>query len=187
MKPVDFKEREAAATDLDTTFFVEAAAGTGKTTTLVARIVSAVSTGRARLTEIVAITFTEKAAGDLKDKQLRQALADLERAHITTIHSFCAWILRERPVEAVVDPQFAVADELQWQLLFEAVWEEWLETGLAENPPALRLALMSGVELDALAELATLLVEHRDRLASVKMPEAMPLDIEATMAQLRVA
>ncbi len=45
MKPVDHKEREAAATELDTTFFVEAAAGTGKTTALVARIVSAVETG----------------------------------------------------------------------------------------------------------------------------------------------
>jgi ATP-dependent helicase/nuclease subunit A len=198
-RPVDHKEREAAATELDTTFFVEAAAGTGKTTALVARIVSAVSNGRARLTEIVAITFTEKAAGELKDKlrkelertlkgeQLRQALADLERAHITTIHSFCAWILRERPVEAVVDPQFTVADELQWQILFDAAWEEWLETELAKNPPALRLALMSGVELDALGQLAVLLVEHRDRLASVKMPEALALDIEATMAQLRAA
>ena len=44
MKPVDHKERGAAATELDTTFFVEAAAGTGKTTALVARIVSAVKT-----------------------------------------------------------------------------------------------------------------------------------------------
>ena len=128
-QPVDHAAREAAANELDTTFFVEAAAGTGKTTSLVARIVSAIASGRARLREIVAITFTEKAAGELKmrlrekleetlkDEALREALADLEQAHITTIHSFCAWVLRERPVEAVVDPQFAVADELQRQLL----------------------------------------------------------------------
>ncbi len=198
-RPVDHKAREAAANDLDTTFFVEAAAGTGKTTSLVARIVSAVSKGRARLSEIVAITFTEKAAGELKmrlraeleknlkDATLRDALADLERAHITTIHSFCAWILRERPIEAVVDPQFTVADELQRQLLFEEAWEEWLETELAKNPPALRQALMSGVELDKLPELVTMLVDHRDRLASTKLPESMPLDVDGMVAKLQSA
>src|ERR1017187_3285493 len=157
-KPVDNAQREAAATELDTTFFVEAAAGTGKTTSLVARIVSAIHNGRARLREIVAITFTEKAAGELqvrlrekleetlKDGPRREALADLEQSHITTIHSFCAWVLREWPVEAVVDPQFAVADELQRQLLLEEAWEEWLEVELAKNPPPLRQALISGVE-----------------------------------------
>lgn len=196
-QPVDHAARHAAASNLDTTFFVEAAAGTGKTTSLVARIVTAVSSGRARLREIVAITFTEKAAGELKVRlrekleetlkggKLKEALSDLERAHITTIHSFCAWILRERPVEAVVDPQFAVADELQQQLLLEEAWEEWLEAELAKNPPALRLALMSGVELDKLPELVALLVDHRDRLSSVRSPPAERLDVNAVMTELR--
>ncbi|HXI85646.1 MAG TPA: UvrD-helicase domain-containing protein [Verrucomicrobiae bacterium] len=199
MKPVDLKEREAAATDLDTTFFVEAAAGTGKTTALVARIVSAVESGRASLSEIVAITFTEKAAGELKVRlrekleealkgnKRREALSDLERAHITTIHSFCAWVLRERPIEAVVDPLFAVADELQRRLLFEEAWDEWLEAELGKNPSALRQALMFGVELDTLPELATLLVEHRDRLAAVKWPTPEPLDVDAIVAELKSA
>lgn len=196
-RPVDHAARERAATDLDTTLFVEAAAGTGKTTTLVARVLSAVSTGRARLREIVAITFTEKAAGELKlrlrekleetlqGERLAEALSDLERAHITTIHSFCAWILRERPVEAVVDPQFTVADELQRQLLFEEAWEGWLETELARNPPALRQALMCGVELDKLPELAALLVDHRDRLASATPPEPVTLDVARGVAELK--
>ncbi len=197
MKPVDLKEREAAATDLDTTFFVEAAAGTGKTTALVARIVSAVQSGRARLGEIVAITFTEKAAGELKvrlrekleellagDKR-KEALAELERAHITTIHSFCAWVLRERPIEAVVDPLFAVADELQRRLLFEEAWDEWLEAELGNNPPALQQALMFGVELNTLPELAALLMEHRDRLPAVKWSASGPLDVEAVVAELK--
>ena len=194
---VDQEARDDAANDLDTTFFVEAAAGTGKTTALVARIIAAVSTGRARLREIVAITFTEKAAGELKVRlregleakltgdKLKDALADLERAHITTIHSFCAWILRERPVEAVVDPQFAVADELQRQLVFEEAWEEWLEAELAKNPPPLRQALMSGVELDALLELAVLLVDNRDRFAATKLPQTEPLDVAGTLAELQ--
>ena len=198
-KPVDNAQREAAATDLDTTFFIEAAAGTGKTTSLVARIVSAIHSGRARLREIVAITFTEKAAGELKvrlrekleealkDGPRREALADLEQSHITTIHSFCAWVLREWPVEAVVDPQFAVADELQRQLLLEEAWEEWLEVELAKNPPPLRQALISGVELDALPELVALLVDHRDRLSSVTTTEPAALDIDAVVAELQSA
>jgi ATP-dependent helicase/nuclease subunit A len=196
-QPIDHVARKIAATDLDTTLFVEAAAGTGKTTTLVARIVSAVSQSRARLREIVAITFTEKAAGELKLRlrekleevltgtKLTEALSDLERAHITTIHSFCAWILRERPVEAVVDPQFAVADELQRQLLFEEAWDGWLEAELAKNPSALRQALMRGVELDKLPELVGLLVDHRDRLAFATIPEPAPLDVAKVVTELK--
>ena len=198
-RPVDHSEREAAANELDTTFFVEAAAGTGKTTSLVARIVSVIRSGRARLREIVAITFTEKAAGELKmrlrekleetltDDLRREALADLEQSHITTIHSFCAWVLREWPVEAAVDPQFVVADELPRQLLLEEAWKEWLEIELTKNPPPLRQALISGVELDALPELAALLVDHRDRLASVTMTEPAALDVDAVVTELRSA
>ena len=83
-------------------------------------------TGRADVGEIVAVTFTEKAAGELK-LRLREALdraraaargrrrarrasndalTRLEEAHVSTIHGFCADLLRERPVEAGVDPLF---------------------------------------------------------------------------------
>ncbi|HVM59251.1 MAG TPA: UvrD-helicase domain-containing protein [Verrucomicrobiae bacterium] len=196
-RPIDDKARTAATTDLDTTFFVEAAAGTGKTTALVGRILSAVGSGRARLPEIVVITFTEKAAGELKVRlrekleeeltgaRLAEALNDLERAHITTIHSFCAWVLRERPVEAIVDPQFTVADELQRQLLLEEAWENWLETELAKNPPALREALMRGIELDRLPELVGQLVDHRDRLENAKDIEPIPVDFPKVLGQLK--
>jgi ATP-dependent exoDNAse (exonuclease V) beta subunit len=196
-RPADDKAREAAANDLDTTFFIEAAAGTGKTTALVARILSVVSTGRARLRETVAITFTEKAAGELKVRlrekleetltasRLAEALSDLERAHITTIHSFCAWVLRERPVEAAVDPQFAVADELQRQFLLEEAWQEWLEAELAQNPAPLRQALMRGVELDKLPDLVDCIVDHRDRLAYAPIPDPVPLDAAKVVAELK--
>ena len=58
--------RDRIRNDLDTTLVVEAAAGTGKTTALVNRIVAALAGGRAELGRIVAVTFTEKAAGELK-------------------------------------------------------------------------------------------------------------------------
>ncbi len=117
---------------IDTTLVVEAAAGTGKTTELVNRILSVLAAGRANMREIVAVTFTEKAAGELK-LRLRQRLEDerrlssdadvaarlddavqsLEEAHVSTIHGFCADLLRERPVEARVDPLFRVLTEGQ--------------------------------------------------------------------------
>ena len=68
--------RDRIRNDLDTTLMIEAAAGTGKTTALVNRIVAALAGGRAELGRIVAVTFTEKAAGELK-LRLR---AEIERA-----------------------------------------------------------------------------------------------------------
>src|SRR5262245_30935166 len=115
---LDADARARILTDFGTTLFVEAAAGTGKTTILVRRIVSLIREGKASLNGIVAVTFTEKAAGEMKlrlrteierrrkdsnpqeEARLEQALRELELAKINTIHSFCGDLLRERPVEA---------------------------------------------------------------------------------------
>src|ERR1700704_4280351 len=72
-KTDDSSARRAIIEDLDDTLVVEAAAGTGKTTELVNRILRVLETGRATMTQIVAVTFTEKAAGELK-LRLREAL-----------------------------------------------------------------------------------------------------------------
>src|SRR6185295_7924446 len=152
--PADADARRAIADDLDDTLIVEAAAGTGKTTELVRRILRVLATGRATMVEIVAVTFTEKAAGELKlrlrealeqeradaaSDQVRQrlelALETLEEAHVNTIHGFCAELLRERPVEACVDPLFAVLTEPQADRLYSRAFRAWLQHAL-ENPPA---------------------------------------------------
>src|SRR5437899_2344182 len=112
----DYIARQRIREALDESLIVEAAAGTGKTTELVQRIVAILRTGRTTVDRIVAVTFTRKAAGELRlrlrvelDKArssavapseiraLEDALARLEEAHIGTIHSFCAEILRQRP------------------------------------------------------------------------------------------
>ncbi len=146
-------ERHVISDRLDDTLVVEAAAGTGKTTQLVARIVALITTGRARLTEIVAVTFSEKAAGELKlrlreeierarlaaklgsreDRRLDAAVLEFEEAHLSTIHGFCAELLRERPVEAQIDPSFEVTTEMQSDQLFDQAFNAWLETTL-ESP-----------------------------------------------------
>jgi len=76
MTLADAGVRERIRSDLDTNLIIEAAAGTGKTTALVSRIVAVIASGRSQLANIVAVTFTEKAAGELK-LRLR---SDLERA-----------------------------------------------------------------------------------------------------------
>ncbi len=156
----DRSAREAIASDLDDTLVVEAAAGTGKTTELVNRILRILATGRATVEQIVAVTFTEKAAGELKlrlrealerervavkaveeRQRLDQALASLEEAHVSTIHGFCAELLRERPVEARVDPLFAVLTETQAERLFDEAFGSWLQAQLADPPEGVRRAL----------------------------------------------
>jgi len=77
-KLADQKDRDAIESALDDTIIVEAAAGTGKTTELVRRIIRIIETGRAEISQIVAVTFTEKAAGELK-LRLREALEEARR------------------------------------------------------------------------------------------------------------
>jgi ATP-dependent exoDNAse (exonuclease V) beta subunit len=156
----DAPARAAIADALDETLVVEAAAGTGKTTELVTRILKVLASGRAAMTAIAAVTFTEKAAGELKlrlrerlevdrakassdavRERLESALQTLEEAHVNTIHGFCAELLRERPVEAGVDPLFTVLTEPQADRLYDRAFRAWLQETLRDPPEGVRRAL----------------------------------------------
>ena len=155
----DQEARDRIRGDLDATLIVEAAAGTGKTTELVHRVMALLEQGKATLARLVAVTFTEKAAGEMKLRlrteierargratkeeraRLDLALAELEEAHIGTIHGFCAEILRQRPVEARVDPLFEAADEDQQWRVFDEAFERWFQTVLSAPPEGVRRVL----------------------------------------------
>jgi len=142
--------RDRIRKDFGTTLIVEAAAGTGKTTELVNRILNLLSLGLGRLDALLAVTFTDRAAGELKlrlrsdierirnapktpeksKQRLLESLPLLEEARIGTIHSFCADLLREHPVEARVDPQFEVAPEDVAEPLFDTAFNRWFERQL---------------------------------------------------------
>jgi ATP-dependent exoDNAse (exonuclease V) beta subunit len=163
MRPAlaDQGDREQIATALDDTLIVEAAAGTGKTTELVRRIVRVIQTGRAEIIGIVAVTFTEKAAGELKLRlrealeeargasasgsaerdRLDRALGRLEEAQVSTIHGFCADLLRERPVEARIDPLFTVLTEAQAARMYDEGFHQWLERQLADPSEGVKRSL----------------------------------------------
>lgn len=156
----DARARTLIRTALDETMVVEAAAGTGKTTELVYRMVAVLAEGRAEVEEIVAVTFTEKAAGELalrlrsgierarrlaahdtERNHLERALAHLEEARISTIHGFCADLLRERPVEAGVDPAFRVMTEAEADRRYGEAFARYLDEILAHPTEGIRRLL----------------------------------------------
>ena len=184
---VDQPARDRIANDLAATLVVEAAAGTGKTTALVQRILSLLRTGTATLRSLVAVTFTEKAAGEMKlrlrteiekarattegveQDRLSDALRQLEAAHIGTIHGFCADMLRERPVEAKVDPLFEVASEDESERLYDEAFTRWFQDTLqAPGEGVSRVLRRATRERDqdgprqALRKAGRSLVEQRD-------------------------
>ena len=131
-------EEQVAAIDAPGIVFVSAGAGTGKTTVLVERFVKAVCERGLDVESLLVITYTERAAGELRSR-IRARLAELGRddlaraldgAWISTIHGFCMRLLKAHPFAAGVDPRFRVLDESQSRVLqseaFEAALEEFL-------------------------------------------------------------
>jgi ATP-dependent exoDNAse (exonuclease V) beta subunit len=180
----DAEARRRIAEEFGATLFVEAAAGTGKTTALVRRIVGLISAGIGTLDRIVAVTFTEKAAGETKlhlrsaietvranagseqRARLDRALEELELARIGTIHAFCGDFLHERPVEAGIDPLFEVAADDQAQALADEAFDRWFETVLGNPPEGIRRLLRRRSERvvprEQLRAAMNSLREHRD-------------------------
>lgn len=207
----DERERARASTSLDETLLVEASAGTGKTTTMVRRLSALLTTPTESggdppsLREVVAITFTERAAQELKDRlraelfvALRRAddrtrrfltsgLAELEQAPLGTIHSFCSRILRQYPVEAGIDVQFSVADGRAAEDLQATVWEEWLmrELSRQDGPEVLHRALEMELSLPTLRRLGRELLDHRAwPVTSLLADQDATIDWEAAFAKL---
>ena len=161
----DAETRRRIRTATGRSLLVEAAAGTGKTTLIVGRILQGVRTGHIQLRDTVAITFTEKAAGELEERlrrelskelhaadlsaeeraRVRRAVRELDRAQISTIHAFCARLLREKPAEAGVDPEFEVMEATAAGLLQDRCWRDWMDEHVAESDPVLVEALRAGV------------------------------------------
>ncbi|HEX6361088.1 UvrD-helicase domain-containing protein [Actinophytocola sp.] len=193
----DHAVRERIRTDLDHTLFVEAGAGSGKTTVLVRRIVDLVESGIS-LRDIAAVTFSEKAAEELRDRTRaelakagqRVAAADVDGAAIGTLHSFARRILTEHPIEARLPPLIEVLDEVASRVAADRQWDE-SQTRLLRDPliaPALRLGFAAGLTLDHLRTLAQHLDANWDlveeRLFSPERPTAPHIDATPLRARI---
>jgi ATP-dependent exoDNAse (exonuclease V) beta subunit len=200
----DAEARRAIREDLGDTLVVEAAAGTGKTTEMIARVIATLRTGATTLERLVAVTFTEKAAGEMKlrlrtelekarliaagveRERLEAALGELEVARIGSIHSFCADLLRERPIEAGVDPLFEVAAEDVAEQLFARAFETWFQAVLADPPEGVRRILRRDDPAELLRRAGWSLVDRRD-FAGAWRRDAFDRDarLDAIIAELR--
>ena len=172
------------------TLFVEAGAGTGKTTALVSRILALVEDG-IPVSQVAAITFTEKAAAELADRvreQLEaaskdparsasrehysQALDELDGAALQTLHSFAMRILSLYPLEAGLPPRISLRDDVQATVAFRDRWsrfrDELLESPGLQRP--LLIGLTIGLRLRDLQEVAGIFNENWERIAKIDLP-----------------
>lgn len=188
-----------------------AGAGSGKTYVLMKRFVQIL---RADLsvnpTNIVAITFTRKAADEIKGR-VRQAVSecveraqnDLERlrwqdhlqkvesAPISTIHSLCSRILRDNPVETQLDPEFTILEDFEAQDFFKETLQQYLRKNIKENAALRRLVQTYGVnsfvnQVTALGDKLSELVRE-DNLAEpyLKAKEELPALQQKLFAAVR--
>ena len=192
--PPDQQARDRIRSELTSTLFVEAGAGSGKTSALVGRVLALVTTGVCELSNIAAITFTEKAAAELRDRirreleqtvaespgdpegeRCRVALDQLDGSAIGTLHAFAQRILTEYPIEAGLPPRIEVLDEVSSTVQFDQQWSMFQDALLSD--PAMERTLLllfgAGVRPEALRYLAQAFQDNWD-LVEERVPETEP-------------
>src|SRR5688572_9918613 len=146
----DERSRATIVSELDRNLLVEAGAGSGKTHMMAARMAAGIASGKYQIEHMAAVTFTRKAASELRGRfqlalenllvdgitggplqpeqaaRVNAALGNLERFVSGTIHSFCAHLLRERPVESGLAPGFSELDETEDAELRAEAWRDFL-------------------------------------------------------------
>jgi ATP-dependent helicase/nuclease subunit A len=166
--------------------FVSAGAGTGKTAVLVERFVRAVCDDGLDVDSILVLTYTRKAAGELRSR-IRHALVergrpdaarDLDGAWISTIHGFCNRILRAYPFAAGLDPRFRELDEPQAAVLRGEAFDEALAAFCAsgESERLRLLAAYGGARLRGMLIGIYETLRAAGRPLVLELGEAAPLD-----------
>lgn len=213
----DDPARTRIRTSTGENLFVDAGAGTGKTSALVGRVVEQVLTEGVPLARTAVVTFTEKAGAELRDRlraafeqrareanearetdgaespdrdRAEAALADLDSAAIGTLHSFAQRILASFPIQAGMPPLVEVLDEVASSVAFETRWQQLWRGMLDDDALAepLELALAAGVNADQLRSLARAFGNDWDLIDShVLARPAGPFVVPETDALLRAA
>jgi ATP-dependent helicase/nuclease subunit A len=172
-RAIDQASRATIREALLENLLVEAGAGSGKTQMLAERMAAGVAAGVYQVEHMAAVTFTRKAASELRGRfhlalesalaaartpvpgqppdtariaRLEAVLSNLERFFAGTIHSFCARLLRERPVESGVAPGFSELDEVQDLELRQRVWRDFITSARAAGDPEMLALLESDIK-----------------------------------------
>ncbi len=146
------EEQRRAIARREGDLLLDAAAGSGKTSVLVERFVAGVLDDGVPVARMLAITFTEKAAAELRDR-IRERLRargapefarETESAFISTIHGFCARVLRANALTAGLDPGFAILDRDQTEAIVAAAFDDALGQRGAVDPRTVDLVAAYG-------------------------------------------
>ena len=204
--PADEAARRSIGEDLDHSLLVEAGAGSGKTSELVKRMVALVRTGAAQVEEIAAVTFTRNAAAELRERfqialeeslrdlrdlpaeaaaseRLEAAIRGVDMAFLGTIHAFCARLLRERPLEAGLDPGFREIEEAEADAMRRRFWVEFQERMATDGDERLGDLARLGVPLERLEAAFATVDENPDvdfGFAAVPAPPPEAIDLVRT-------
>lgn len=191
----DAPDRAKMAKTLDENVVLLAGAGAGKTYALVERMVATIRDGRETVDHLAAITFTHKAAGEMRGRfhaalrrqlevltgppasRVKNALENLDRCFIGTIHAFSARLLRERPLEAGLDPGFREVTEHQEVLLRRGIWDRFIQEGYNDRLPQLLLLPDLGLRAEDLYSFYSLRVRYAElplQLADAHLPDLQP-------------
>ena len=191
-------QQQEAISTLDRNVSVSAGAGSGKTRVLVERFLKILGDRKATAQEILAITFTRKAAREMRERVQKGILDRLgateepadktywqeqlrlaDQAPITTIDSFCSQVLRENPVEAGLDPNFTVQEEYQIRAFREETASAFLQQGIRQQDPDLT-ALLEQYPADRLARILVALIDQLPEI--LDLPGGLAAPYEASLA-----
>jgi ATP-dependent helicase/nuclease subunit A len=176
---------QRAAIDAAGRVFVSAGAGTGKTAVLVERFVRAVCESGVDVDSILVLTYTRKAAGELRARIRRELRArgrpdlarELDGAWIATIHGFCNRLLKTYPFEAGLDPRFHELDDAQAAVLRGEAFDRALDEFCASEQPE-RLQLLATYGARALRRMLTGIYEtlrSAGRLLALELGDRPPI------------
>src|SRR3954471_17368923 len=177
-------QQQRAVDRRDGPLFVHAGAGSGKTSVLVERFVRAARDDDAGVDGVLAITFTDKAAAEMK-LRIRNRFAELgerelaretERAWVSTIHGFCSRVLRAHPLTAGIDPEYRVLDEGEAARLALQASEQAMESFLGDGSEPDRLELIAAYGPDRLGQLVRDFYAHRRAAGEFEPALPVPAD-----------
>lgn len=174
--PADQSTRDIIVSNLDETFAVSAGAGTGKTTLLTQRYISILKQKKISPTEIVAITFTKKAASELRERiysemirqNMRDALMEIELSPIGTIHSFCATVLKRFAIESGLDPHFKQLEGIEQYEFLRQNFRIWISKNVGDSKIFQELK-STGMSFSQIQQVALQLYHYRDLIHTIKI------------------
>jgi ATP-dependent helicase/nuclease subunit A len=188
-------EQQIAAVEATGEVFVSAGAGTGKTAVLVERFVRAVCDDGLDVDSILVITYTRRAAGELRTRiraelgrRGRHDLArELDGAWISTIHGFCLRLLKAYPFAAGLDPRFRELDDAQGAVLRSEAFQKALAAFCAGGEPD-RLRLLATYGASGLRRMLTGVYETlRSAGRDLELGTGERPDLDEHLAELRAA